>query len=69
MAVTLPHYEDLEWRLDVQLASRALRGQVEPSYFLKLKLLTPGQFLPHSRTQIDAAAGRPTFLETPDLRA
>lgn len=42
MAITLPHYEDLEWRLDVQLASRALRGQVEPSYFLKLKLLTPG---------------------------
>jgi len=36
MSASLPHYHDLEWRLDVQLASRSLRQQVEPVIMLKL---------------------------------
>lgn len=35
---SLPHYHNLEWRLDVQLASRALRQQVKPVVTLKLHL-------------------------------
>uniref|UniRef100_A0A4W3ISQ1 COMM domain containing 2 n=1 Tax=Callorhinchus milii TaxID=7868 RepID=A0A4W3ISQ1_CALMI len=34
----LPHYHNLEWRLDVQLASRALRQQIKPVLTLKLHL-------------------------------
>ena len=41
--VDLPFYNNLEWRLDVQIASRGLRAQVEPIYYLKLRLLKPGQ--------------------------
>eukprot|EP01112_Ceratiomyxa_fruticulosa_P010038 TRINITY_DN2634_c0_g1_i1.p1 TRINITY_DN2634_c0_g1~~TRINITY_DN2634_c0_g1_i1.p1 ORF type:complete len:213 (+),score=36.46 TRINITY_DN2634_c0_g1_i1:169-807(+) len=34
----LPHYVDLDWRLDVQLASRTLRGQtIDPVFILHLK--------------------------------
>ncbi|XP_063224041.1 COMM domain-containing protein 2-like isoform X2 [Bacillus rossius redtenbacheri] len=33
-----PHYRDLEWRLDVQLGSRALRQQVTPLVTMKLSL-------------------------------
>jgi len=36
VSMELPHYSDLEWRLDVQLASRSLRHQVEPLVTLKL---------------------------------
>jgi len=32
----VPHYHDLDWRLDVLLASRALRNQVKPVFLLKL---------------------------------
>ncbi|XP_016131998.1 COMM domain-containing protein 2 isoform X3 [Sinocyclocheilus grahami] len=38
LAPSLPHYHNLEWRLDVQLASRALRHQVKPTVTLKLHL-------------------------------
>lgn len=34
----LPHYHNLEWRLDVQLASRSLRHQVKPTMTMKLHL-------------------------------
>ncbi|XP_072428133.1 COMM domain-containing protein 2 [Chiloscyllium punctatum] len=39
----LPHYHNLEWRLDVQLASRALRQQIKPLLTLKLHLEQNGQ--------------------------
>ena len=42
MKVNLPSYSNLEWRLDVQIASRSLRAQVEPIYYLKLSLLNAG---------------------------
>ncbi|KAG5851397.1 COMM domain-containing protein 2 [Anguilla rostrata] len=42
LAPSLPHYHNLEWRLDVQLASRALRQQVKPVVTLKLHLETEG---------------------------
>ncbi|XP_055073594.2 COMM domain-containing protein 2 [Misgurnus anguillicaudatus] len=38
LSPNLPHYHNLEWRLDVQLASRALRHQVKPTVTLKLHL-------------------------------
>ena len=34
--LTTPHYKDLEWRLDVQVASRSARQQVQPTFMLKL---------------------------------
>uniref|UniRef100_A0A4W5RRD6 COMM domain containing 2 n=1 Tax=Hucho hucho TaxID=62062 RepID=A0A4W5RRD6_9TELE len=39
---SLPHYHNLEWRLDVQLASRALRQQVKPTVSMKLHLEESG---------------------------
>jgi len=41
LSFTLPHYKDLDWRLDVQIASRAMRHQVTPVYVLRLDTLTP----------------------------
>jgi hypothetical protein len=37
MSLQLPHYADLSWRLDVQLASRCLRKQVEPQFLFRLE--------------------------------
>ncbi|NXM70376.1 COMD2 protein, partial [Serilophus lunatus] len=34
----LPSYHSLEWRLDVQLASRSLRQQIKPAVTMKLYL-------------------------------
>ncbi len=34
----LPHYHDLEWRFDVQIASRALHYQTNPIVYLRLNL-------------------------------
>ncbi|XP_057828186.1 uncharacterized protein LOC131039433 [Cryptomeria japonica] len=36
--LNVPSYRKLEWRLDVQLASRSLLNQAEPSFLLKLSL-------------------------------
>ncbi|KAM9088723.1 COMM domain-containing protein 2 isoform X1 [Physeter macrocephalus] len=38
LAPDLPSYHSLEWRLDVQLASRSLRQQMKPSVTIKLHL-------------------------------
>ncbi|XP_025079948.1 COMM domain-containing protein 2-like isoform X2 [Pomacea canaliculata] len=38
MSVDLPHYHTLEWRFDVQLASRCLRHQPRPQILMKLHL-------------------------------
>ncbi|KAF7243213.1 COMM domain-containing protein 2 [Varanus komodoensis] len=38
LAPKLPSYHSLEWRLDVQLASRSLRQQIKPAVILKLHL-------------------------------
>uniref|UniRef100_UPI00398F0769 COMM domain-containing protein 2 n=1 Tax=Pristiophorus japonicus TaxID=55135 RepID=UPI00398F0769 len=43
LAPDLPHYHNLEWRLDVQLASRALRQQIKPLLTLKLHLEQDGR--------------------------
>uniref|UniRef100_A0A8C5P4A6 COMM domain containing 2 n=2 Tax=Jaculus jaculus TaxID=51337 RepID=A0A8C5P4A6_JACJA len=42
LAPELPSYHNLEWRLDVQLASRSLRQQVRPSVTMKLHLTQHG---------------------------
>ncbi|KAL5004456.1 hypothetical protein ScPMuIL_017912 [Solemya velum] len=36
MAMDLPHYHNLEWRFDVEVASRSLRHQTTPKILLKL---------------------------------
>jgi len=41
LAFVLPHYYDLDWRLDVQLSSRAVRNQATPVYLLNLQTKTP----------------------------
>ncbi|NWX16926.1 COMD2 protein, partial [Aegotheles bennettii] len=38
LAPKLPSYHSLEWRLDVQLASRSLRQQIKPAVTIKLHL-------------------------------
>ncbi|KAF8763195.1 COMM domain-containing protein 2 [Argiope bruennichi] len=38
LEMCVPHYKNLEWRLDVQIASRSLRRPMEPSMLLKLQL-------------------------------
>ncbi|XP_010215197.1 PREDICTED: COMM domain-containing protein 2 [Tinamus guttatus] len=42
LAPRLPSYHNLEWRLDVQLASRSLRQQIKPFVTLKLHLSESG---------------------------
>ncbi|KAG7488128.1 hypothetical protein MATL_G00031070 [Megalops atlanticus] len=42
LAPSQPHYHNLEWRLDVQLASRVLRQQVKPVVTFKLHLENEG---------------------------
>mmetsp|Transcript_2477 Transcript_2477/g.3265 ORF Transcript_2477/g.3265 Transcript_2477/m.3265 type:complete len:200 (-) Transcript_2477:15-614(-) len=39
----LPHFRNLDWRLDIQLASRCLRGQVEPVFTLQLDTISNGE--------------------------
>lgn len=36
MSMDLPHYHNLEWRFDVQLASRSLQRQTQPVIMLRL---------------------------------
>ncbi len=43
MSMTLPHYQDLEWRFDVQLASRSLQRQAQPSILLRLHTKQGGE--------------------------
>lgn len=38
MSLVLPHYDDLEWRFDVQLASRSLSYQTVPKIMMKFHL-------------------------------
>ncbi|KJE97024.1 COBW domain-containing protein [Capsaspora owczarzaki ATCC 30864] len=40
MTINVPSYHNLEWRLDVQLASRSLRRQTDPIVLLKLETRT-----------------------------
>ncbi|KAM8770142.1 COMM domain-containing protein 2 [Rhynchonycteris naso] len=42
LAPDLPSYHSLEWRLDVQLASRSLRQQIKPAVTIKLHLNRDG---------------------------
>lgn len=37
MDMSLPHYHNLDWRLDLQLASRCRRNNVKPSFVLELQ--------------------------------
>ena len=41
LSFSLPHYEDLNWRLDIQIASRTLRSQVNPIFLIELETLDP----------------------------
>jgi len=57
MSLTLPHYKDLEYRLDVQVASRSLRHQVEPLVTLKLHTVDSSQ-----RERVEVLQTDPTSL-------
>ena len=37
LSLQLPHYDGLDWRLEVQVASRSLRHQAEPKFLLELR--------------------------------
>eukprot|EP01098_Paradermamoeba_levis_P011776 TRINITY_DN5079_c0_g1_i1.p1 TRINITY_DN5079_c0_g1~~TRINITY_DN5079_c0_g1_i1.p1 ORF type:complete len:225 (+),score=46.73 TRINITY_DN5079_c0_g1_i1:81-677(+) len=41
LSFELPKYHNLDWRLDVTLASRAMRNIVEPVYILRLETKEP----------------------------
>ncbi|XP_059140382.1 COMM domain-containing protein 2-like [Physella acuta] len=43
MSLDVAHYRNLEWRFDVQLASRSLRHQVTPSILMKLQTEEAGK--------------------------
>lgn len=43
ISMDLPHYQDLEWRLDVQVSSRTLKRQTEPDIVMKLVTSDDGQ--------------------------
>ena len=43
MSLNLPHYQDLEWRCDVELASRSLQRQAQPSVLLRLHTKQGGE--------------------------
>jgi len=40
LSFDLPHYVNMDWRLDVQLASRCARGQLNPIFLLRLDTVT-----------------------------
>jgi len=40
LSFDLPSFVNLDWRLDVQLASRSLRGQMNPVFLLKLDTIS-----------------------------
>jgi len=43
VSLDLPHYHNLEWRMDVTLASRSLRHQTSPNVLLKLDTEEDGE--------------------------
>mmetsp|Transcript_41225 Transcript_41225/g.68984 ORF Transcript_41225/g.68984 Transcript_41225/m.68984 type:complete len:208 (-) Transcript_41225:232-855(-) len=72
----LAHYKQLEWRLDVQMASRSMRREATPSYLLKLTTETPDgtqasqvmqadlATMRHWSRQVDAALAEATSAST-----
>uniref|UniRef100_UPI00358FDB93 COMM domain-containing protein 2 n=1 Tax=Myxine glutinosa TaxID=7769 RepID=UPI00358FDB93 len=58
LAPALPRYADLEWRLDVQLASRALVKQMQPNVLLRLKMQNAGGETHGALIQADVASLR-----------
>jgi len=45
LSMGLPHYKNLDWRIDVQLASRSLRHDATPSFLLELQTCGPNIIL------------------------
>ena len=45
MSMDLPHYHNLEWRFDVQLASRSLQRQTQPVVMLRLHIKDGGVYV------------------------
>jgi len=48
LSVELPHYKNLEWRLDIQLSSRTNRNLLNPIFLLQLETIDNTQ----SQTQV-----------------
>jgi len=57
LSLQLPHYYDLDWRLDIQLASRCLRAQAKPVFLLQLHTTIPGAGAGADRDATAGAAG------------
>eukprot|EP01116_Phalansterium_solitarium_P019168 TRINITY_DN5274_c2_g1_i1.p1 TRINITY_DN5274_c2_g1~~TRINITY_DN5274_c2_g1_i1.p1 ORF type:complete len:234 (+),score=53.67 TRINITY_DN5274_c2_g1_i1:102-704(+) len=47
LSFDMAHYSNLDWRLDVQVASRALRSQLNAMFVLKLDTLENGETQSH----------------------
>lgn len=45
MTMDLPHYHNLEWRSEVQLASRSLQRQTQPAILLRLHTKENGKLV------------------------
>ena len=45
LALDLPHYQNLEWRFDVQIASRALKSQIKPLILMKFDIKDGGRMI------------------------
>ena len=45
LSLDLPHYQNLEWRFDVQIASRALKSQVKPVILMKFDIKDGGRMI------------------------
>lgn len=50
MSMELPQYHNLEWRLDVQVASRSLHRQLNPTYLVQLDIKDGDGALSHALT-------------------
>ena len=42
LSMVIPSYQNMHWRLDAQVASRALKQQAEPTMVIKLDTIGPG---------------------------
>ena len=58
MSMDLPHYHNLEWRFDVQLASRSLQRQTQPVIMLRLHIKDGGMHVSERKREGEKERGR-----------
>lgn len=62
-SVRPPHYVDLDWRLDIELASRSLRQQTIPTWLMKLSVENADGQVESQMLQTDAVNLRHLYEE------